>query len=122
MRTDYEIRIEPAATRVRVEFNGERIADSIRALVLHETSLPAAYYFPAEDVRGEFLARTGHATHCPFKGNASYWTLKVGDQSAENAAWAYEDPYREAEPLRGYVSFYRDKVALLSDEEERPRS
>lgn len=113
----YEIRIEPARTRVRVDFNGQRIADSTRALVVHETRLPPAYYFPPEDVRGEFLAKTSHATHCPFKGNASYWTLEAGGRSAENAAWAYEDPYREAEPIRGYLSFYRDKVALVAEGE-----
>ena len=104
--------------RVRVEFNGARIADSSRALVLHETRLPPAYYFPAEDVRMDLLARTEHTTHCPFKGNASYWSVKVGDKVAENAVWAYEEPYREAEPIRGYLSFYRDKVSLVHEGEQ----
>src|SRR5688500_10967722 len=116
MRGDYELRFEPSGKRVRVEFNGATIADSGRALVLHETRLPPAYYFPAADVRTDLLAKTAHATHCPFKGNASYWTLKVGDRTAENAVWAYEEPYREAEKIRGYLSFYRDKVSLLSDD------
>ena len=86
MSGDYEIRFEPGKKRVRVEFNGASIADSERALVVHETRLPPAYYFPAEDVRVDLLARTEFTTHCPFKGNASYWTLKVGDQVEENAA------------------------------------
>jgi class 3 adenylate cyclase/uncharacterized protein (DUF427 family) len=116
MPGDYEIRFEPSGKRVRVEFNGATVADSGRALVLHETRLPPAYYFPAEDVRTDLLVRTEHATHCPFKGNASYWTLKVGDRTAENAVWAYEEPYREAERIRGYLSFYRDKVSLVSDD------
>jgi class 3 adenylate cyclase/uncharacterized protein (DUF427 family) len=98
-----------------VEFNGTRIADSARALIVHETRLPPAYYFPPDDVRMDLLAKTGHATHCPFKGNASYWTLKVGDQVAENAAWAYEQPYSEAERIRGYLSFYRNKVSVLPE-------
>jgi adenylate cyclase len=69
----------------------------------------------------DLLAKTEHATHCPFKGNASYWTLKVGDQVAENAAWAYEQPYREAEKIRGYLSFYRSKVsAIYEGDEELP--
>lgn len=119
--SEYEIRFEHSPKRVRVEFAGERIADSTRALVVHETRLPPAYYFPVADVRTEFLAKTEHATHCPFKGNASYWTLKVGDKVAENAVWAYEEPYREAAPLRGYVSFYRNKVsALYEGEDEVP--
>ena len=113
MASEYEIRFEPSKTRVRVEFNGARIADSARALVVHETRLPPAYYFPADDVRMDFLAKTELTTHCPFKGNASYWTVSVGDRSAENAVWAYEEPYRDAEPIRGYLSFYGDKVSIL---------
>jgi adenylate cyclase len=117
MPGDYEIRLEPSKKRVRVEFNGAWIADSERALVVHETRLPPAYYFPAEDVRMDLLAKTEFRTHCPFKGNASYWTLKVGDQVAENAAWAYEEPYREAEKIRGYVSFYRNKISALYEDD-----
>src|SRR5688572_10602522 len=121
MEGDHWIRFEPSKKRVRIEFNGARIADSSRALVLHETRLPPAYYFPGEDVRMDFLARTEHRTHCPFKGNASYWSVKVGDRVAENAVWAYEEPYREAEPVRGYLSFYRDQVSVVhEDEEESP--
>ncbi len=122
MRGDYEIRFEPSRKRVRVEYNGATVADSERAVVVHETRLPPAYYFPAEDVRMDLLARTGHATHCPFKGNAAYWTLKVGDQVAENAAWAYEEPYREAEKIRGYLSFYRDKVSVLYEGDDEART
>ena len=115
MSAEYQIRFEPARKRVRVEFNGTRIADSARALVVHETRLAPAYYFPADDVRMDLLAKTGFTTHCPFKGNAGYWTLKVGDRVAENAAWAYEEPYREAEKIRGYLSFYRHKVLVLDE-------
>ena len=119
--SDYEIRFEPSRKRVRVEFAGERIADSTRALVVHETRLAPAYYFPAADVRMDLMVKTELTSHCPFKGDASYWTLKVGEQVAENAVWAYEEPYREAAPLRGYVSFYRNKVsALYEGEDEVP--
>jgi len=113
--SDYQIRFEPSAQRVHAEFNGERIADSERVVIVHETRLAPAYYFPAEDVRMEVLAKTAFTTHCPFKGNASYWSVKVGDRVAENAAWAYEDPYREAAPIRGYLSFYPNKVSLLRE-------
>ena len=112
-RDGYEIRFVPCSARVRAEFNGACIADSTRAVVVHETRLPPAYYFPREDVRMDFLAKNDFSTHCPFKGNASYWSLKVGEQTAENAAWAYEEPYREAEPIRGYLSFYRNKISAL---------
>src|SRR5688572_9865449 len=113
--SDYQIRFEPSAQRVRAEFNGERIADSERVVIVHETRLAPAYYFPAEDVRMEVLAKTAFTTHCPFKGNASYWSVQVGGRVAENAAWAYEDPYREAAPIRGYLSFYPNKVSLLRE-------
>jgi len=119
---DYEIRFEPSGKRVRVEFNGTPIADSTRALVVHETRLAPAYYFPAEDVRLDLLARTEFTTHCPFKGNAAYWTLKVGDRVAENAAWAYEEPYREAEKIRGYLSFYRHKVSLVYEGDDEVKT
>src|SRR6185503_4600279 len=113
--SDYQIRFEPSAQHVRAEFNGEPIADSARVVIVHETRLAPAYYFPAEDVRMEVLAKTAFTTHCPFKGNASYWSVKVGDRVAENAAWAYEEPYREAAPIRGYLSFYPNKVSLLRE-------
>ena len=120
-RGEYEIRFAPCDRRVRVEFNGACIADSTRALVVHETRLPPAYYFPAQDVRMDLLMKNDFSTHCPFKGNASYWSLKVGDQIAENVAWAYQEPFREAEPIRGHLSFYRNKIsALYAGEEEVP--
>ena len=115
---DYQIRFEPCAKRVRVEFNGTWIADSSRALIVHETRAAPAYYFPPEDVRMELLEKTPLQTHCPFKGNASYWSLSVGEQVAENAAWSYQDPFRDAQPIRGYLSFYRDKIASLYEGDE----
>jgi uncharacterized protein (DUF427 family)/class 3 adenylate cyclase len=114
----YELRYEPAAKRIRVEFNGVLVADSTRAIVLHETRAPPMYYFPREDVRMDCLVRTTLETHCPFKGNASYWSLAVGGEVAKNAVWSYEDPYRDAEPIRGYLSFYRDKIAALYEGDE----
>jgi class 3 adenylate cyclase/uncharacterized protein (DUF427 family) len=118
MRADYELHFDRPGKRVRVEFNGATVADSQRVLVLRETRLPPAHYFPVDDVAMELLSKTAHTTHCPFKGAASYWTLKVGNQVVENAAWGYEAPYREAAPLRGYVSFYPNKVSLVGSAAE----
>ena len=115
---DYEIRFEPNRRRVRVEFNGTWIADSERVLVLHETRLPPAYYFPREDVNTALLEKTERVTHCPFKGNASYWTVRAGDASAENAAWSYDEPYDDAKPIRRYLSFYPDRVGAIYDGDE----
>lgn len=120
-RGDYQIQVAPFGRRVRAEFNGVRIADSTRTLLVHETRLPPAYYFPAADVRMDLLTKNDYSSHCPFKGNASYWSLKVGDRVAENVAWAYQEPYREAEAIRGYLSFYPKKMsAIYAGGEEVP--
>jgi class 3 adenylate cyclase/uncharacterized protein (DUF427 family) len=115
MAADYEIRFEPAPRRMRVEFNGAWIADSRRVLVLHETRQPPAYYFPREDVRTELLEKTDRLTHCPFRGNATYWTIRAGGAVAENAAWSYEEPYEDGRPIRGFISFYPDRVSAIYD-------
>src|SRR5215203_1123166 len=78
---------EDSPRRVRVMFNGETIADSKRVKLLHETGHLPVYYFPPEDVRMDLLEESDHTTHCPFKGDASYWSVKVGDRVAENATW-----------------------------------
>lgn len=101
----YRVIIEPTDDRIRVVFNGETVADSTRTLLMHETRLSSVYYFPLADVRTEFLLRNDLHTHCPFKGNASYWSLKVAERSAENVVWSYEDPYDEASGIGGYVAF-----------------
>jgi adenylate cyclase len=110
---EYELRYLPSPKRVRVEFNGTWIADTTRAIVLHETRQPPAHYIPKEDVRMDLLRPTAFHTHCPFKGDASYWTLQVGDARSENAAWSYEEPYRGAEAIKGHLSFYRSRIAAL---------
>ena len=115
---DYELRYVPCPKRVRVEFNGTWIADTAHAIVLHETRQPPAHYIPKEDIRMELLQKTDFHTHCPFKGDANYWTLQVGGQRAENAAWAYEAPYRDAEQIKGHLSFYRSKIAALYEGDE----
>ena len=106
----YRLIIEPSDRRIHAVFKGETIADSRRALIMHETRLPIFYYFPRDDVRMDLLERTDHRTYCPFKGNASYWTLKVGGKTLENVAWSYETPFDEAELVDGYVAFYWDQI------------
>jgi uncharacterized protein (DUF427 family)/class 3 adenylate cyclase len=117
----YRIEIEPSSKRVRVAFRGVTVADTTRALVLRETRLPPVYYLPKADVRMDLMEPTSYRTHCPFKGDASYWTLRVGDEVAENALWAYEDPLPEAEGIRGYVAFYRNRMDAWYEEDEEVR-
>jgi uncharacterized protein (DUF427 family) len=103
---------------VRVQFNGETIADSSDAHLLFETRHLPVYYFPRGDVRMDLLQPTGHHTFCPYKGNASYWTIRVGDRTAENAVWAYPNPYDEVAPLADFVAFYWDRVDHWYEEDE----
>ncbi len=115
---EYRMKFEPCPHRIRMVVNGETIADSTNALILHETRLDPAYYFPREDVRTEFLTETRHHTHCPFKGNATYWSLKVGERSERNLVWSYQNPYSEALSLAGLMAFYADRVDVIYQNEK----
>jgi len=115
----YRMIIEPCPQRMRAVFNGETIVDSTRAMVMRETRLAPAFYFPRDDVRMDLLSRTDRHTNCPFKGNASHWTITVGQKSAENAAWSYEDAYDEAAIVKDYVAFYWSEMDhWLADDDE----
>ena len=107
---DYRVDLEPSRQRVRVRFAGEVVADSERTLVVRETRHDPVVYLPRDDVRFELLERTDHESFCPFKGEACYWTLRVGDRAEENVMWSYEDPFDEVAGLKDYVAFYRDRV------------
>jgi len=107
---DYRVDIEPADQRIRVKYNGVIVADSKNALVLRETRHAPYYYFPKSDVRADLLTKTEHHTHCPFKGNASYWTLAVDGRVAENAVWSYDAPMPEVIGIADHVSFYWDQM------------
>ena len=107
---DYDVHFEPCPKRIRVTFNGETIADSARAQYLCETKHDPVYYFPLADVRQDLLVATDNFTHCPFKGDAAYWTVKVGEREAENAVWSYSTPYPETAEIKDYVAFYCDRM------------
>ncbi len=114
----YRLELMPCAKRVRVKFGGETIIDSTRAtLMLESTSIPV-YYFPWQDFKSEFADKTAHHSHCPFKGDASYWTLKAGGKTAENAVWGYEAPYDEAHQLAGLVALYWQPMDGWYEEDE----
>ena len=112
---DYRVDLEPAEKCVTVRLDGVLVAKSTRALVVRETKHDPVIYFPREDVRADLLERTNHETFCPFKGQASYWTLRVGEHVEENAVWSYEDPFDEVAALKNYVSFYADRVEWESE-------
>ena len=101
----FRVTVGPSPQRIKAVFNGETVADSVNALVMNETRLPHVYYFPRDDVRMDLLTRTDLKTNCPFKGNASYWSLEVDGHSAADAAWSYEDAYDEALAVNKYIAF-----------------
>jgi uncharacterized protein (DUF427 family) len=109
---DHPITITMNPHRVQVTFSGHLIADTRRALALKEANYPQVFYIPREDVEMSVLARTDHRTHCPYKGDAAYYTVSRDGQVLENAAWSYEDPYPAMEQIRGCLAFYPDKVAI----------
>ena len=109
----HTITTEPVDGLVTARWGGEVIAESHGALVLRETGLPPVTYFPIDDVRMDLLHRTGHHTTCPFKGEASYWTIEVGDRRSEDSAWAYEDPLPARADLKGRLAFYADRLEGL---------
>ena len=117
-KPDYMVHIEPSPRRVRVEFGGETLVDTTHALLLRETGHTPVYYFPPADVRFDLMERTDHSTHCPFKGDASYWTVRSGGKEAENAVWAYENPFTECLAIKDHVSFYWKKVDHWYEEDE----
>jgi len=112
----HRITTKPAGVRVQVKFNGDVIADTRDAIALEEsmsgsTVAPVVYYIPRKDVKMERLARSSHQTHCPFKGQASYYSLANGP---ENAVWTYEQPYDEMTAIKELLAFYPDKVDSIT--------
>ncbi|HEY6908383.1 MAG TPA: DUF427 domain-containing protein [Myxococcales bacterium] len=114
----HRITAKPAGKHVQIKFKGEVIADTREAVALEEamegsTVAPVVYYLPRKDVKMDRLERTSHQTYCPFKGQASYYSLKDGPA---NAAWSYEQPYDEMMGIRELLAFYPDKVeSVVSD-------
>jgi uncharacterized protein (DUF427 family) len=112
MATGHKITIAPAGVHVEVRLDGEVLAESDRAIRLDETGLPSRYYIPREDVRVHLLRPSAHRTTCPFKGEASYWSVQLGDDVRENLVWSYERPIPDAAGIRDLLCFYDEKVDL----------
>jgi uncharacterized protein (DUF427 family) len=115
---DHKVEVEPSPRWVRVVFNGTTVADSKRTLLLRETGNRPVYYFPRKDVRMDLFEPTAEHTHCPYKGDASYWTIRVGDRAAENAVWSYENPFPDRQDIKDYVAFYWNRVDAWYEEAE----
>jgi uncharacterized protein (DUF427 family) len=106
------ITIEPHRGVVTVKAGGVEIAQSSHAKVLTETPYPSVIYIPFADIDFEKLSKTGHSTHCPYKGDASYWSVEPIGETGRNAMWAYEAPYDETVAIKDHGAFYANKVQI----------
>jgi len=114
-------RVEPVTQRIRVELGGIVLAESVRAYRIIETASPPVYYLPPGDVRTEYLEPSPRSTFCEWKGRAKYWSVRVGDRFAEDAAWSYPEPEAGYEAIRNYIAFYAGKMDACYVGEYRAR-
>ncbi|HXL18345.1 MAG TPA: DUF427 domain-containing protein [Streptosporangiaceae bacterium] len=120
MASGHQITITPSDLHIEVSIGGEKLAESDRAVLLDETGLPTRYYFPPEDVRTELLRATSQETTCPFKGQASYWSVAVGSDVYDNVVWSYQTPIPGAEGIAGLMCFYNEQVDLTINGQRQP--
>jgi uncharacterized protein (DUF427 family) len=118
----HRVDILDTSRHVRVELEGETVAETRRARVLFETSLPPRWYIPPEDLRTDALVESDKRTGCAYKGFASYWSVEAGGELEEDLAWFYPEPTRDAERIAGYVAFFNERADIYVDGElqERP--
>jgi uncharacterized protein (DUF427 family) len=109
---DHPITVAPASGRVRVTFAGRVVVDTDRALELREASYPPVLYLPLEDVDTEVLEPSAHQTYCPYKGDATYYSLRAGDRTVNDAVWHYRTPYAAVAAIAGHVAFYPQHVTI----------
>jgi uncharacterized protein (DUF427 family) len=107
---DHPITIEPSPSRVVVTVGGSVVADTQRALTLREGSYPPVQYIPIEDVEQSLLEGTDHTSYCPFKGDASYYSVPLGGERSQNAVWVYREPHPAVAEIKDHVAFYPERV------------
>lgn len=111
--SEHPITIEAGTSRVRVRAGGRIIADSRNALALRESDYPVVHYIPRSDVDMTLLARTDHATYCPYKGDAGYYSITTSGDDAVNAVWTYEAPHESVAAIKDHLAFYPDRVESI---------
>jgi uncharacterized protein (DUF427 family) len=112
---DHPITITPAALRVRVRFAGHTVAETANALSLREASYPRVLYIPRRDVDPKVLVRSELKTRCPYKGEASYYSIRVDGRTAQNAIWSYEQPLADVAEIAGHMAFYPNRVDSIEE-------
>ena len=111
---DHPITIEPNPARITISIGGRVIADTREALTLREASYPGVQYIPRKDVNMALLERTDHGSYCPYKGEASYFSIPAGGERSRNAVWTYEAPYDAVKAIGDHVAFYTDRVDAIT--------
>lgn len=111
---DHPINVRATEGRVTVRWNGQIIADTTAALTLEEAGFAPVQYIPLADVEAGVLEPSPHVTYCPYKGDATYFTLKAGGQRSLNAVWTYREPFAAVAEIAGYLAFYPDRVDKIS--------
>lgn len=111
---DHPITVEPNPERVVVTVAGKTVADTRRALTLREAGYQPVQYIPPEDVDFSLLEPTDHASYCPYKGDANYYSVPAGGERSANAVWQYREPYEAVAEIAGHVAFYPDRVESIS--------
>jgi uncharacterized protein (DUF427 family) len=109
---DHPITLTPNPKRVRVTVDGVVVADTTHALTLKEASYPAVQYVPRQDTNMGLLRRTDRTTHCPYKGDANYFSIVANGKTLENSIWSYETPFPAMTEIAGRLAFYPDKVKI----------
>ncbi|HEX4028625.1 MAG TPA: DUF427 domain-containing protein [Rhizomicrobium sp.] len=117
---DHPITIAANAKRVVVKLAGQVIADTMRAVTLKEANYPAVQYIPREDARMDLLERSASHTYCPYKGEASYFSIPSGGERSVDAIWSYEDPYAAVAAIKGHLAFYPDRIDSIEEQSAGP--
>lgn len=107
---DHPISVEPHPLRVIVTVGGRVIADTVEARALQEATYPPVLYIPRKDVDMARLERTTHTTYCPYKGDASYYSIQAAGERGKNAVWTYETPYAAVAAIETHLALYPDRV------------
>ena len=109
-KPSYQIKIESVKKLISVEWSNHIIAQSNQCMALYEESHTKVYYFPQNSIQNQYFFRTDFATHCPYKGNATYWTLSDKNSNAKNSVWAYPQPYKNLIQIKDYFAFYTNDM------------
>jgi len=112
---DHPITVTPNLKSVVVTLGGVVIADTTQALTLQEASYPAVQYIPRADARMDLLERTASHTYCPYKGEASYFSIPAGGDRSVDAIWSYEEPYPAVAAIKGHLAFYPNRVDSIEE-------